>query len=74
MEKHPDMAKWDEPTEKLAVFIFGVASHQIADVVWHGGLTGVPEGFISSMGFADFHAKPESAHPIADQGGDVCHN
>ena len=38
---------WNEETEKLVVFIFGIASHQTADVLWHG--LGVDHGFIETM-------------------------
>ncbi|XP_069126024.1 phosphatidylinositol-glycan-specific phospholipase D-like [Argopecten irradians] len=60
---------WDTATEKLVAFLFGVVSHQVADVVWHG--LGVDQGFIPTMGMENFHGSYANAHTAADFGGDV---
>lgn len=36
-----------QETEKLVVFLFGVMSHQTADVLWHS--LGIDQGFLSTM-------------------------
>ena len=44
-QKYPK--PWDEATEKLVVFMFGVVSHQVADILWHS--LGIEQGFIQTM-------------------------
>lgn len=36
-----------QDTEKLVAFLFGVTSHMVADVSWHG--LGVEQGFLRTM-------------------------
>ncbi|XP_069128392.1 phosphatidylinositol-glycan-specific phospholipase D-like [Argopecten irradians] len=60
---------WDTATEKLVAFLFGVVSHQVADVVWYG--IGVDQGFIYTMAMENFHGSYSSANSAADFGGDV---
>jgi hypothetical protein len=36
-----------QATKKLVVFVLGVASHQVADVSWHG--LGIEQGFLDAM-------------------------
>ena len=59
---------WDEETEKSAVFLLGVMSHQVADDSWH---TQGREGFLKVMGHQDFHGSFDEAHMVGDFGGDV---
>ena len=49
------------------VFLFGVVSHQVADVAWHS--LGIDQGFISTMADLNFYGKYGDAHTVADFGG-----
>ncbi|XP_009706077.1 PREDICTED: phosphatidylinositol-glycan-specific phospholipase D [Cariama cristata] len=60
---------WEEATEKLVAFLFGVASHMVADVSWHS--LGIDQGFLKAMGEIDFHGSYSEAHSVGDFGGDV---
>ncbi|KAF4798254.1 phosphatidylinositol-glycan-specific phospholipase D isoform X1 [Turdus rufiventris] len=60
---------WDEATEKLVAFLFGIASHIVADVSWHS--LGIDQGFLKAMGEIDFHGSYSEAHSVGDFGGDV---
>ncbi|XP_052090301.1 phosphatidylinositol-glycan-specific phospholipase D-like [Mytilus californianus] len=60
---------WNEATEKLVVFILGIMSHQVSDVVWHS--LGIEQGFIPTLAAVDFHGNYSVAHEAADLGGDV---
>jgi len=37
-----------QATEKLVAFLFGIASHMVADVSWHS--LGIDQGFLKAMG------------------------
>uniref|UniRef100_A0A672TIM5 Phosphatidylinositol-glycan-specific phospholipase D n=1 Tax=Strigops habroptila TaxID=2489341 RepID=A0A672TIM5_STRHB len=39
---------WEVATEKLVAFLFGIASHMVADVSWHS--LGIDQGFLKAMG------------------------
>ncbi|XP_021244243.1 phosphatidylinositol-glycan-specific phospholipase D [Numida meleagris] len=60
---------WEEATEKLVAFLFGIASHMVADVSWHS--LGIDQGFLKAMGEVDFHGSYSEAHNVGDFGGDV---
>ncbi|XP_051655456.1 phosphatidylinositol-glycan-specific phospholipase D isoform X1 [Manacus candei] len=60
---------WEEATEKLVAFLFGIASHMVADVSWHS--LGIDQGFLKAMGEIDFHGSYSEAHSAGDFGGDV---
>ncbi|KAG8133372.1 hypothetical protein E2320_011213 [Naja naja] len=60
---------WEEATEKLVAFLFGIASHMVADVSWHS--LGIEQGFLRAMAAIDFHGSYSQAHPTGDFGGDV---
>ncbi|XP_053791307.1 phosphatidylinositol-glycan-specific phospholipase D isoform X2 [Vidua chalybeata] len=60
---------WEEATEKLVAFLFGIASHIVADVSWHS--LGIDQGFLKAMGEIDFHGSYSEAHSVGDFGGDV---
>ncbi|XP_075561639.1 phosphatidylinositol-glycan-specific phospholipase D [Pelecanus crispus] len=60
---------WEEDTEKLVAFLFGIASHMVADVSWHS--LGIDQGFLKAMGEIDFHGSYSEAHNVGDFGGDV---
>ncbi|KFP15161.1 Phosphatidylinositol-glycan-specific phospholipase D [Egretta garzetta] len=60
---------WEEATEKLVAFLFGIASHMVADVSWHS--LGIDQGFLRAMGEIDFHGSYSEAHTAGDFGGDV---
>lgn len=74
---YPNWAAEDRlgPGPGLVAFFFGVTSHYIADINWHG-LETVPagEGLIRSMGYADFNCTNgdlcSAAHSAADTGGE----
>ncbi|CAF2590613.1 unnamed protein product [Rotaria sp. Silwood2] len=56
--------------QKFLAFLLGVASHQIADAVWHGSLTGCPNGFIDATAWESFNGDEQMAHSSVDSGGD----
>ncbi|XP_075682682.1 phosphatidylinositol-glycan-specific phospholipase D isoform X2 [Rhinoderma darwinii] len=60
---------WNEETQKLVAFLFGIASHMVADVSWHS--LGIEQGFLRAMGEIDFHGSYADAHQAGDFGGDV---
>lgn len=60
---------WNEETRKLLSFIFGVASHQVADITWHS--LGIDQGFLQTMSKVNFHGSFSTAHPVGDVGGDI---
>nr|XP_034982303.1 phosphatidylinositol-glycan-specific phospholipase D isoform X4 [Zootoca vivipara] len=60
---------WGEATEKLVAFLFGIASHMVADVSWHS--LGIEQGFLHAMAAIDFHGSYSDAHAAGDFGGDV---
>ncbi|XP_069469728.1 phosphatidylinositol-glycan-specific phospholipase D [Ambystoma mexicanum] len=60
---------WKEHTEKLVAFLFGIASHMVADVSWHS--LGIEQGFLRAMASIDFHGSYQEAHRAGDFGGDV---
>ncbi|KAI4530873.1 hypothetical protein MG293_018731, partial [Ovis ammon polii] len=49
---------WDEDTEKLVAFLFGITSHMVADVNWHS--LGIEQGFLRTM------AAVKSKQPLFD--------
>ncbi|KFQ46731.1 PREDICTED: phosphatidylinositol-glycan-specific phospholipase D-like, partial [Nestor notabilis] len=60
---------WEVATEKLVAFLFGIASHMVADVSWHS--LGIDQGFLKAMGEIDFRGSYSEAHNVGDFGGDV---
>ncbi|XP_054840693.1 phosphatidylinositol-glycan-specific phospholipase D isoform X2 [Eublepharis macularius] len=60
---------WEEAAEKLVAFLFGIASHMVADVSWHS--LGIEQGFLHAMAAIDFHGSYPEAHSAGDFGGDV---
>ncbi|CAF4036143.1 unnamed protein product [Rotaria sp. Silwood2] len=70
-DRHPPpLQPNDVNGQKLLVFLLGAASHQIADAVWHGSLTGCPNGFIDATAWESFNGNREMAHSSDDTGGD----
>ncbi|KAJ7418413.1 Phosphatidylinositol-glycan-specific phospholipase D [Willisornis vidua] len=63
------MSRGKEATEKLVAFLFGIASHMVADVSWHS--LGIDQGFLKAMGEIDFQGSYSEAHSAGDIGGDV---
>ncbi|KAK3591260.1 hypothetical protein CHS0354_010625 [Potamilus streckersoni] len=63
---------WDKATEKLVVFLFGIVSHQTADILWHS--LGIDQGFLMTMANVNFHGDFDKAHSTGDLGGDVVNN
>ncbi|KYQ94491.1 glycosylphosphatidylinositol phospholipase D [Tieghemostelium lacteum] len=60
---------WSEDAIKLAVFLLGIASHQVADIPWHS-IGGIKEGLIRAMAGQDFEGDYSVAHTNADDGGE----
>ncbi|XP_056377273.1 phosphatidylinositol-glycan-specific phospholipase D isoform X2 [Hyla sarda] len=60
---------WNEEAQKLVAFLFGIASHMVADVSWHS--LGIAQGFLIAMAEIDFHGSYSEAHQAGDFGGDV---
>jgi len=70
-EKYPPPLTSDNiPGQKFLAFLLGIASHQIADAVWHGRLTGCPNGFIDATAWESFDGDEGAAHSSDDPGGD----
>jgi len=69
--KYPPPLKSDDiQGQRFLAFLLGVASHQVADVVWHGRLTGCPNGFIDATAWESFNDDEGKAHSSVDPGGD----
>jgi glycosylphosphatidylinositol phospholipase D len=66
--KYPQ--SWTEEQEKTVTFLFGIVSHYMADIVWHG-LADVDKGFIDVTAALNFHYVYSEAHSHDDPGGDV---
>eukprot|EP01133_Synstelium_polycarpum_P005885 gene5885-6807_t len=60
---------WSVEGQKLAVFLLGIASHQVADISWHS-IAGLQEGLIAAMAAQDFNSVYGTAHSNADAGGE----
>eukprot|EP01132_Coremiostelium_polycephalum_P002276 gene2276-2803_t len=60
---------WSDQGIKLAVFLLGIASHQVADISWHS-IAGLQEGLIKAMSVQDFNGTYSIAHSNADEGGE----
>ncbi|GAM21015.1 hypothetical protein SAMD00019534_041900, partial [Acytostelium subglobosum LB1] len=60
---------WNEDGQRLAVFMLGVMSHQVADISWHS-IQGIKNGLIASMAGQDFNGTYDVAHSNADAGGE----
>uniref|UniRef100_A0A8C3TSQ3 Phosphatidylinositol-glycan-specific phospholipase D n=1 Tax=Catharus ustulatus TaxID=91951 RepID=A0A8C3TSQ3_CATUS len=58
---------WNEATEKLVAFLFGIASHIVADVSWHS--LGIDQGFLKLTVFG--HWAMWSFFILSSSGGDV---
>ncbi|KAJ1734744.1 hypothetical protein LPJ61_000913 [Coemansia biformis] len=55
--------------EQLLAFLFGVASHQVADEQWHS-LSGLREGLMRVLAASTFGGDYSRAHDVLDVGGD----
>ena len=53
-----------QATEKLVVFMFGIVSHQIADILWHS--LGIDQGFLATMGNVSIYVRYCVKEKIAD--------
>lgn len=60
----------NEDAENLFAFLFGIVSHQVADVSWHS-LGGLKDGLIRMLADTTFDGSFDSAHNLADFGGDI---
>ena len=67
---------WNTDAQRLLAFLLGVASHSVADILWHDiGIIGVTrQGFIQAMCESDFNCRGQSynsdVHGTADTGGE----
>ncbi|KAJ1937790.1 hypothetical protein GGF37_005065, partial [Kickxella alabastrina] len=55
--------------EQLVAFLFGIASHQVADEQWHS-LGGLRDGFMVALANSTFGGEYSRAHDVLDVGGD----
>ncbi|KAJ2595275.1 hypothetical protein H4R99_005418 [Coemansia sp. RSA 1722] len=55
--------------EQLIAFLFGIASHQVADEQWHS-LSGLRDGFMRVLANSTFNGQFSRAHDVLDVGGD----
>ncbi|KAK9466707.1 zinc dependent phospholipase C-domain-containing protein [Lipomyces arxii] len=53
----------------LRTFLYGVLTHQIADISWHS--LGVDQGLLAAMAIRDFDGDYSAAHSTLDMGGDM---
>ncbi|KAK9370098.1 zinc dependent phospholipase C-domain-containing protein [Lipomyces kononenkoae] len=53
----------------LRAFLFGVLTHQIADVSWHS--LGVDQGLLMAMAIREYDGDYAAAHNTLDTGGDI---
>ncbi|KAJ1957169.1 hypothetical protein GGI12_005099, partial [Dipsacomyces acuminosporus] len=60
---------YGERAQQLIAFLFGVASHQVADEQWHG-LSGLKEGIMQVLANSTFDGEYSRAHDTLDVGGD----
>jgi len=67
-KKYPQ--PWSQETEKLVAFLFGIISHQVADINWHS-LEGLQDGFLSVLGEHAFHGSFGDAHNYGDVADDM---
>jgi len=61
---------WDEDTERLVAFLFGIISHQVADINWHS-LQGLHDGYLDVLTKISFHGSYGAAHDYADVADDM---
>ena len=59
----------DCEARRVMAFFLGIASHDIADILWHG-LQGFDQGFIDVMADQEMHGDWGHAHSVADAGGE----
>ena len=67
-QKYPQ--PWDDQTEKLVAFLFGIISHQVADISWHS-LEGLKDGYLTVLGNLGFHGSFGEAHDFGDVADDM---
>jgi glycosylphosphatidylinositol phospholipase D len=67
------VSKWNEETQKLFIFLLGIQSHSITDIVWHS-IGGVNDGFIRENAKIAFKGDFQRSHDNADVGGDLVLN
>ncbi|XP_061168094.1 phosphatidylinositol-glycan-specific phospholipase D-like [Saccostrea echinata] len=60
---------WDQATEKLFAFMMGMMSNQVSDSLWTS--QGVDQGFLSAMGYTNFHGSVHKARKAGNFGGDI---
>ncbi|KAJ1968963.1 hypothetical protein IWQ62_000926 [Dispira parvispora] len=60
----------DKRRKKLIAFMFGVVSHDIADILWHG-LNNKEEGFIRAISFGSMDGQYDLAHSFTDAGAEA---
>ncbi|XP_023343411.1 phosphatidylinositol-glycan-specific phospholipase D [Eurytemora carolleeae] len=60
----------DQRSEKIIAFLFGIISHQVADITWHS-LQGLKQGFIPALAALNFRGDFNAAHDFADVAGDM---
>ncbi|KAI8320744.1 hypothetical protein GQ54DRAFT_262987 [Martensiomyces pterosporus] len=60
---------YGERAQQLVSFLFGIASHQVADEQWHS-LAGLREGIMEVLANSTFNGEFSRAHDTLDVGGD----
>lgn len=65
---------WNTSAEQLIVFILGIVSHSVSDVIWHNLILKTGQGFIQAMANSDYnahgHGYNRETHDDADFGGE----
>ncbi|KAJ2908619.1 hypothetical protein GGI21_002704, partial [Coemansia aciculifera] len=60
---------YSERGAQLVAFLFGIASHQVADEQWHS-LSGLRDGLMQVLANSTFNGEYSRAHDALDVGGD----
>ncbi|KAJ1667243.1 hypothetical protein IW140_001697 [Coemansia sp. RSA 1813] len=60
---------YSQEGEQLVAFLLGIASHMVADELWHS-LSGLRDGFMRTLANSTFRGDYGQAHSVLDVGGD----
>ncbi|XP_048759093.1 phosphatidylinositol-glycan-specific phospholipase D-like isoform X2 [Ostrea edulis] len=60
---------WNKTTERMFSFMMGMMSNLVSDPLWTS--QGVDQGFLSSMGYTNFHGSVHEARKAGNFGGDI---
>ncbi|KAJ1911108.1 hypothetical protein IWQ60_010304, partial [Tieghemiomyces parasiticus] len=67
-QKGPTFSK--KRRERLEAFMFGIISHDVADILWHGH-NNKQEGFIRAISLGSMDGHYDAAHSLVDRGAET---